>query len=335
MPIRKSSAASIDALAADLMSDSPVTREAAIARLTVIGPRAVESLVAIVGQPAKGPTARIAALRALEALGDTRALEPALQATQDADAAVAAGAVALARVFMEGRRASVVLDRLTAIALDRSKAEVVRLAAVAAIGDLKPATLKPLWEALARDPVPAIRARVGVGTPAPGGETSAAEQLAEVASTGLPDDPEALRKLLNAGGSTAPLPALHRIVERLGEREKASPAASRSLWMRARGVAHVALAKRASRLGIYDLRESIERASAPLPVEFLTALALAGDASCLEAIAAAHGHATDDWWRRHLSDAFRAIVAREGLSRRHAVVKKIEKRWGSLPSGRK
>jgi hypothetical protein len=102
--------------------------------------------------------------------------------------------------------------------------------------------------------------------------------------------------------------------------------------MRTRGVAHVALARRASRLGIYDLRESIEGASAPLPVEFLTALALAGDASCLEAIAAAHEHAIDSWWRRHLSDAFQAIVAREGLSRRHAVMKKIEKRWGGLPT---
>ena len=75
MPIRKSSAASIDALAADLTSESPVTREAAIARLTVIGPRAVDSLVAIVSRPEKGPTARAAALRALEALGDARALE--------------------------------------------------------------------------------------------------------------------------------------------------------------------------------------------------------------------------------------------------------------------
>ncbi len=103
MPIRKSSAASIDALAADLTSESPVTREAAIARLTVIGPRAVDSLVAIVSTPEKGPTARAAALRALEALGDARALEAALFASRDGDPGVAAGAIAVARVFLKGR----------------------------------------------------------------------------------------------------------------------------------------------------------------------------------------------------------------------------------------
>ena len=51
----------------------------------------------------------------------------------------------------------------------------------------------------------------------------------------------------------------------------------------------------------------------------------------LHAIAAAHGRATDRWWRQHLADTFQAIVAREGLTRRHAVMKKIEKRWGGLP----
>ena len=92
MPIRKSSAASIDALAADLTSESAVTREAAIARLTVIGPRAVESLVAVVEQPGEGRHGpRAAALRALEALGDARALDAALRAPPDADAGVAAG----------------------------------------------------------------------------------------------------------------------------------------------------------------------------------------------------------------------------------------------------
>ena len=103
--------------------------------------------------------------------------------------------------------------------------------------------------------------------------------------------------------------------------------------MRARAAAHVALASRGSRLALYDLRESLESADAPLPVEFLAALSLVGDASCLEAIAAAYarpaasGRGRDDWWRQHLADAFRAIVAREAITRRHAVMKKIEKRW--------
>ena len=98
----------------------------------------------------------------------------------------------------------------------------------------------------------------------------------------------------------------------------------------ARAAAHVALAHRGSRLAVYDLRESLESADAPLPVEFLAALTLVGDRSCLEPIAAAYAHARGGhaWWRQHLADAFRAIAARERITRRNAVMKKIEKRWG-------
>ena len=51
----------------------------------------------------------------------------------------------------------------------------------------------------------------------------------------------------------------------------------------------------------------------------------------VEAVAAAYargkGHA---WWRSHLAEAFQLIVKREGLTRRHAVMKKIEKRWPQI-----
>ena len=329
--IRKSSAANIEALAANLTSDSAVTREAAIARLTVIGPRAVESLLAFVNRPETGATARRAALRALEAVGDVRALDAALLATNDADAGVAAAAVAVARVFLRSRRGATVLDRLTALVLDRARPEAVRLEAVAALGDLNPSTLKPLWDALSDDPSPAIRARVSAG----GGRLPVAvntvDRLTAAAERGLPDDPEALRRMLGIGGTAVPLPALHRIVERIRDREASEPSARRGEWARARGTAHVALAKRSSRLGLYDLREALDGATAGLPVEFLAALSIVGDASCLEAIAAAHARASDSWWRDHLADTFQAIVARERLTRRHAVIKKIEKRWG-LPA---
>jgi hypothetical protein len=331
VPIRKSSAASIEALAADLSSESAVTREAAVARLTVIGPRAVDSLVAIVDRPQSGPTARLAAMRALEALANARALDTALKATLDGDAGVAAGAIALARVFLKGSRDRVVLDRLTTIALDGTRPEAVRLAAIAAVSDLNPSTIKPLWDALATDSSAAVRAHAVAGPNGPPSALPVSHQLHAASESGLPDDPGALHQLLIAGGMAAPLAELHRIVERIREREAAAPAAARGEWARARGTAHVALAKRSSRLGLYDLREALERASAPLPVEFLTALSIAGDASCLEAIATAHQRATDTWWRRHLSDTFQAIVTREGLTRRHAVIRKIEKRWGSLP----
>jgi len=155
--------------------------------------------------------------------------------------------------------------------------------------------------------------------------------LAEVAERGLPNDPEVMRRLLSAAGADVPLPGLHRIIERLREREASLTDTARAEWTRARGSAHVALAKRSSRLALYDMREALEAAKRPLPVEFLAALSMNGDASCLEAIAAAHGQAVDAWWRRHLADTFRAIVSRERLTARHAVMKKIQKRWGALP----
>ena len=122
------------------------------------------------------------------------------------------------------------------------------------------------------------------------------------------------------------------------EREAAETGARRTEWTRVRGRAHVALAERGSRIALYDLRESIEAARSPLPVEFLAALTTAGDTSCLEAIASAYVGATSpttpngeqsDWWRDHLAEAFGVIVRREGLTRRHAQVKRIEKRWGA------
>jgi hypothetical protein len=330
--IRTSSAKAIDALLSDLRSESAVTREAAIARLTVIGPRAVERLVDLVERPEVGAMARGAAFRTLEALGDARALDAALRATADADADVAAAAVAVIRVFLRGRRGAAALDRLMTLVLNRACHETVRLEALAALGDLEPSTLEPLWQALADDPSRAIRGRVAAGRRGqPQPDASAAEQMAAAAERELPDDPDVLRRLL-ADGTAAPLPGLHRIVERVREREASEPPARRGEWTRARGTAHVALAKRSSRLGLYDLREALEGATAPLPVEFLAALSLVGDAGCLEAIAAAHARATDRWWRDHLRDTFRAIVTRERLTRRHAVMKRIQKRWPALVS---
>jgi hypothetical protein len=49
-------------------------------------------------------------------------------------------------------------------------------------------------------------------------------------------------------------------------------------------------------------------------------------------MAAAHARAADPWWRAHVADAFHAIVKREGLTRRHAIMKKMAKRWPSVIS---
>lgn len=333
MGIRTSSARQIDALVADLSAGDGVKREAAVARLTVIGPRAVERLIALAESPADA-AARAAAFRTLEALADPRALAPALRALDDADAGadatVAVAAAGVARVFVRSAKGASAVDRLTAAALDRARPEPVRIAALRALRELEPATLAPVLRSLADDPSAAVRAEAGSNARKRGAAANPLETLTRAAEQGLPNDPDALRRAIVATGDAIALLLLLRLVERVREREAIEPPERRPAWTTARAAAHLALANRGSRLALYDLRELLEAAKAPQPVEVLTALSLIGDASCLEAIAGAHARSRDAWWRDHLVDVFRAIVARERLTRRHAVVKKIEKKWTGI-----
>jgi hypothetical protein len=340
VPIKASSSRQIQQLVADLDAGD-VRREAAVARLIVIGARAVERVIAVVGSTAAPAAARAAALRALESIGDRRAVDSVVSAIGDPDAGVAAAAVSAATAFMRGPRGAAVVDAVTAVSLDAARPPAVRLAAIRAMRDLEPNTVAPLMTALASDPDAAIRAAVPPTSsakrrrkPADASDTPSADQrIVRAAEDVLPDDPRELRELLLAGGESAPLPILLRIVERVREREGAEPASRAREWAGARAAAHVALANRNSRLALYDLRESLERAAAPLPVEFLAALEIIGDASCLESIAAACARTgtarkgEHDWWRDHLARAFQLIAKREKITRRHAVMKKIEKRW--------
>ena len=103
----------------------------------------------------------------------------------------------------------------------------------------------------------------------------------------------------------------------------------REEWRAVRGAAHQALAARSSRLALYDLRDSL-MGEDRLPVAFLAALEEIGDETCLEPLAAAYDASSrsgDAWWREHVATAFRAIVAREGLTRRHTSVKRALARW--------
>jgi HEAT repeat protein len=331
--IRASSSSQIAALVADLSASSPVTRDAAIARLTVMGSRAVERLIAVASSPDNIP-ARIAALRTLDAIGDPRALQVALRTLRDArvDPDVAVAAAGVARPFVRGAKGAAAVDGLTTAALDTARPAGVRIAALRALGDLDRTTLAPLLAALASD------ADASVRSAAAGASSSSrsrprvppADVLIRAADEALPADASVLRHAIAQGQHDVPLPALLRIVERVREREAKEPVPRRPEWTAVRATAHLALANRGSRLGVYDLRESIAAAEAPLPVEFLAALSIIGDASCLEAIAIAHDRATDGLWRDHLADAFGSIVARERLTGRHAVMKKIAKRFPAL-----
>lgn len=334
MPIRTSSGPEIDALVADLSAVSAVKREGAIARLTVIGTRAVGKLIELVASNAAA-TPRMAALRTLEGIAHLRALDAVLASIDDRDQRVAAAAVSAATAYLGTARGANVLDRLAETALDTRRADDVRTAAIDALEGLKSATLEPLWRALADDSTPAVRdrAQAAAGRSTPGGNSSLT--IAAACERGLPDDPGALRHAIVDAGSSIALPLLHRLIERIRELEASEGGPRRAEWMKTRAAAHLALAQRGSRLAVYDLRESLEGATSPLPVEFLAALSEIGDESCIEAIAAAYarsakaGALTNDWWRQHLAAAFQAIVRRERLTKRHAVMKRAAKRWGA------
>jgi HEAT repeat protein len=326
--IRASSSKQIDALITDL-GGSAVARETAIARLTLLGARAVERLIA--AAVSAGPAdARAAAWRALEGIGDARALEPALAAlaAPDLEAATGAAAAGVARAHLRGARGAAAVDRLAEVLLDRTRAETLRLAALRALRELDPATIAPILASLADDPNQTIRTEAGLGgRAAPTAPRDLTAEIARAASGTLPDDPAALRHALNLVGAAVPLAALQKVVDRVREREGSEPAALRDQWRLTRAAAHVALGQRGSRLALYDLRESFASAKAPLPVEFLTALSLVGDTSCVDAIAAAHAKAKDAWWRQQLARVFREVVSRERLTKRHAALRRLEKRW--------
>jgi HEAT repeat protein len=327
VPVRASSATQIDSLIGDLSGVSDVKRDAAVARLAVIGARAVSRLIEL-AESGASPLARAAAFRALEAIGNARALDAALRSAADRDAAVAVAAIGAARVFMRGHHGVKVVDRLTGTALDQRRPDAVRLAAVRALRELEPSTVAPLMKSLARDRSEAVRAEAAAARDRP--DASPAERAAaleQIAAGSLPDDPAALKRKIVGSGETAALPVLLKIVENVRDREAAEPKAKRAAWTTARAAAHLALARRNSRLALYDLRESLESASEPLPVDMLAALELIGDASCLEPIAAAFAKATDEWWRGHLKQAFEAIAARQKMTPRHAVMKKIRAKY--------
>jgi hypothetical protein len=268
--------------------------------------------------------------RTLEGIGDARALEPALAALGSADLepAVSAAAAGVVRVHVRGPRGAAAVDRLATVLLDRTRHETVRLAALRALRDLEPSTIAPILTSLANDPNATIRTEAGLSEQdAPRSPEDPAAVVTNAADGALPDDPATLRRALKLSERTVPLPALVKVVDRVREREGSEAASVREQWRLTRAAAHVALARRGSRLALYDLRESLETAKRPLPVEFLAALTLIGDATCLAAIAEAHAKAKDAWWRDHLARAFRDIVDRERLTKRHAALRRIEKRW--------
>jgi hypothetical protein len=334
MVIKSSAARDINRLMSELSSDDDIRREAAVARLAVIGARAVGHLLDGLGADPPAPV-RVAILRALEAIGDRRAMPAALERLTDSDPRAALAAVALVRRFLtseERGAARAAFEGLTALALDRARPAAARLAAVEALDEVPGSSAKTLREQMSTDPGSGIP-RAGPDRQSggqPGGVKAAGRSLEAMVGR-LPDDPDVVRAALHAEGASTPLSTLGHLVEVVRAREEsARDVDERAAWRTARGAVHQTLGARNSRVALYDLRETLAEASEPLPVGFVAAIEAIGDQSCLEAVARAWSRSTpqtDAWWRRHLEAAFRAIVKRERLTRRSAALKRTLARW--------
>jgi hypothetical protein len=327
--IRRSSLGEVQQLLAEIREDDPVGREAAVARLRVIGDRAIRHVLEALADP-PGPAAHVALLRVLEGRHDAGLPATLERALAGPAAEVRVAAVTVARGLLAGEHGAAILDRLIALALNRDEPITVRLAAIAALHELPQRTVAPVLATLARDSEPAIRL---ASAPRADGSDEPGADLADAAAGRLPADPQRLMDALARDGEQAALPTLHRLVTVLREIEPDTRGESRRRdWLAVRGAVHQILARRSSRVALYDLRETIEHAGDALPGSFVTAIGAIGDASCLETIGAAYMRAAEDMasntWRVALADAARAIVRREKLTGRHQAVRRLRTRWG-------
>lgn len=320
MAIKASAAAEIRTLVDALATDDDIRREAAIARLGIIGSRAVDRLTEAYAAHSDRKT-HVAILRALEGIGDRRSAPLAHRAlAEGGDVAVAAtGVLRTVLSSTHAATAEAALDALVAASLDTRNDRRIRLAAFDALQDMPEDVRARVREALEAD---------GTGDVG-GSEATINEAIWDDAIAGrLPDTPDALREALNRRASSAPLNTLRRLIDAVRSRESEEPK-NAAAWRSLRGAMHQALALRGSRVAVYDLRETIAAAKTPLPTSFLTALHIVGDVSCLEPIATAWGVGERDTsdagqrWRRQLASALSAIAEREKITKRHAVMKRI------------
>jgi hypothetical protein len=312
-------APSIAALVHDVVDGAPIAREAAVARLAIAGVRAEN--VVLQALATADPRAQAALLGVIERWTTARALAAATSCLAAADPTVATAAVAAVRPHLlsaDPDLAAGALDALVAAALDASGAEAARLAALEAVGDAGGAALEALHGRLRDDPSERIRRAAAGGTAQPG-VAEAAEIEALAADPGR--DPLTVQRLVRESGVHGSLAALHQLVMAIGHRERtAATDGERAGWTLALGAALHALAARGSRLGRLDLRDALERTAPERLGELIPAAEAVGDASCLAPLAAAWT-AAEEPTRGRIAAAFAAIVAREGLTRRHAAVK--------------
>lgn len=320
--------------------EDPITVEAAIARLAIIGRPALRPVLERITQADVAHLPRLFGV--LERIGAPGALPVVRGYLTHASTDVAVAAVDAVGALLDAHDAEAAtgaLDALTATLLDHSRPDAVRVRAFEAIANApdRSATYEadvvaPLRRALEQDPSAALRqAAAGAGATSAAAEASSstsASPLEVLAAATGPDAADALRQAITAQGGSASLTTLHRVIERVRAREaEVGDQARADAWRVARATAHLALASRGSRLAVYDLRETLEALGDKTPVGMLAALQQVGDASVLEAVTEACHHTANAWFRGQLAGIFRAVVSREQITRRSAAVKKLSARF--------
>lgn len=273
-----------------------------MARLRVAGSGALARLSAFLDSDPPSQ-ARAAALSALDGIDDVRVVDAAVAAVGAPEPPVVVAALGVLRGWVAREEGTRVLDAIAAVALDGARDVQVRRAAVEALADLPRDLVQPILE-----------------------QVSAQDWRTPE------DDPLKIREWLSTEGRAAALSALHDLIVRARERERADPSLrARQEWQMARAAVHALLAERGSRVALYDLRETFDGAAGPLPGDFLTAIMTIGDATCLEPMARAWAAAPDErWWRERLADTAADIVHRTRLSGRSGVIKRIRSKWSGF-----
>ena len=297
-PIRP--AGEIARLIAALRDGDAIAREAASARLRVIGARALPGLESLVRDD-RSASIRAAALATIEGIDHPHAADVAMDALGDADADVRSAAIPVLRVWMSREPGTRVLEALSGMALDRAQPSTVRLAALDALSDLPRDIVQPILERAPDAEPPAF------------------------------NDPQSPRDWIGSHPD-ASLSTLHDLVVMARDRERTdTKAGAQREWAVTRGAVHALLARRRSKVALYDLRESFDAARSPLPLDFLTAIAAIGDATCLEPLARAWAASPKEtWWRERISEIAREIVKRERLTPRSTAVKRLREKWPSF-----
>ena len=154
--------------------------------------------------------------------------------------------------------------------------------------------------------------------------------LEEASDGWLPRDPHALLQLVARAAGDAPLSTLHRLIERVRSKESEGRKNQRKDWLAVRGAAPRARTARQPRRALRPARVARARGgtvasglppgarayrrpgfSRPLAAAFVQSAAMP-DAEA---------------WRRGVADTFQAIVTREGITPRHAAMRRVKSRF--------